>query len=352
MTTFRFAQPDMLYLLLLIPVMIIIWIIGARRRRIARERFGEAALINRLSPDYSAGRMALKFFLRLLALTFAVLLISRPQFGSKLEEVKREGVEVIIALDVSNSMLAEDISPSRLERAKQAIAQLVDQLRDDKIGLILFAGDAYTQIPVTNDYLSAKMFLESAGPDVVSKQGTAIGSAIDLGMRSFSPESSRSRALIIITDGENHEDDAIAMAKNAAEKGIVIYTIGIGSPTGSPVPLTVNGRKEFLKDRDGNTVISKLDEKGLQEIASATGGRYVRANNTSLGLNEIYNEIGRMKKSETNSVMYTDYNDQFLVPAVVMLILLLADAMIMDRKNHILRKLSIMSSDEKIVSHD
>ena len=347
MSTFRFAQPDMLYLLLLVPVLIIIWIIGNRRRRLAREKFSDRAMLARLSPDYSTGRMIMKFFIRLIAFIFAVLLIARPQFGSKLEEVKREGVEVIIALDVSNSMLAEDIAPSRLERAKQAIAQLVDQLRDDKIGLILFAGDAYTQIPITNDYLSAKMFLESAGPDAVSKQGTSIGSAIDLGMRSFSPESDRSRALIIITDGENHEDDAVAMAKNAAEKGVVIHTIGIGSPTGSPVPVTVNGRRDYLKDADGNTVITKLDEEGLQKIASATGGKYVRANNTSLGLNEIYNDIRKMKKSETAGVMYTEYNDQFLVPAVLVLILLVADILIMDRKNRLLHRMGSLNGETK-----
>jgi len=347
MDTFRFAQPDMLYLLLLVPLFILIWIMGNRRRRIARERFGEPELVKRLLPDFSYGRMAAKFIIRLLAFIFAVLTVARPQFGSRLEQVKREGVEVIIALDVSNSMLATDIAPSRLERARQAIAQLVDQLRDDRIGLILFAGDAYTQIPVTNDYLSAKMFLESAGPDAVSKQGTAIGAAIDLGMRSFSPESDRSRALIIITDGENHEDDAMTAARAAADKGVVIHTIGIGSPDGSPIPLKTGSRTDYLKDRDGNTVISKLDEKGLQEIASLTGGRYVRANNTSIGLNEIYNDIGRMKKSEAETTMYTEYNDQFLVPAVIMFVLLVVDVLLMDRKNHLLRRLGIIETKVK-----
>jgi Ca-activated chloride channel homolog len=348
METFRFAQPDMLYLLLMVPVFIFIWILGNRRRRIARERFGEADLVRRLLPDFSSGRMAAKFFIRLLAFIFGVLTVARPQFGSRLEQVKREGVEVIIALDVSNSMLAADIAPSRLERAKQAIAQLVDQLRDDRIGLILFAGDAYTQIPVTNDYLSAKMFLESAGPDAISKQGTAIGAAIDLGMRSFSPESDKSKALIIITDGENHEDDAMTAARAAADKGIVIHTIGIGSPEGSPIQVKTGSRTDYLKDRDGNTVISKLDEKGLMEIASLTGGRYVRANNTSIGLNEIYNDIGRMKKSETETMMYTEYNDQFLVPAVIMFVLLVIDVLLMDRKNHILRRLGVIETNVKV----
>lgn len=347
MDTFRFAQPDMLYLLLLVPVLTVIWIIGNRRRRLARERFGDARLLERLSPDYSPARMAIKFFIRMLALIMAVLTVARPQFGSKLEEVKREGVEVVIALDVSNSMLAADIAPSRLERAKQAITQLVDQLREDRIGLILFAGDAYTQIPITNDYLSAKMFLATAGPDAVSKQGTAIGAAIDLGIRSFTPESDKSRALIIITDGENHEDDAVEKAREAAEKGIVVHTIGIGSPDGSPIPVETGGRTDYLKDSQGNTVISKLDEKGLQEIASVTGGRYVRASNTSIGLTEIYNDIGRMKKSEINTVMYTDYNEQFLIPASLLFILLLTDLLLADRKNNLLRRIGIIGKEPK-----
>lgn len=347
METFRFAQPDMLYLLLFLPVLLVIWILGNRRRKAARQKFAAEEMMKRLSPDFSSARMTAKFFIRLFVFIFAVLTAARPQFGSRLEEVKREGVEVIIALDVSNSMLATDITPSRIERAKQAIAQLVDQLREDRIGLILFAGDAYTQIPVTNDYLSAKMFLEAAGPDAVSKQGTAIGAAINLGMRSFTPESDKSRALIIITDGENHEDDAIEAARAAAQKGIVVHTIGIGSPDGSPIPLLINGRTDYLKDRDGNTVITKLDEKGLQEIASITGGRYVRANNTSIGLNEIYNDIGRMKKSEVNTVMYTEYNEQFLVPAVMMLVLLVIDILLADRRNHLLRRLGIIQKHAK-----
>lgn len=347
MDTFRFANPDILYLLLLVPVLLLIWSAGNRRRRIARERFGEPGLVRRLIPDYSPARMTVKFFMRVTAFILALLTVARPQFGSRLEEVKREGVEVIIALDVSNSMLATDINPSRLERARQAISQLVDQLRNDRIGLILFAGDAYTQIPVTNDYLSAKMFLASAGPDAVSKQGTAIGAAIDLGVRSFTPDSEKSRALIIITDGENHEDDALGKARLAAEKGIIVHTIGIGSPEGSPIPITAGGRTDYLQDRDGNTVISRLDEKTLREIASITGGNYVRASNSSIGLNEIYNNIGRMKQSETNTVMYTEYNDQFLVPAVLLFLLLVADLLLADRRSHLLRRLGIVAPDFK-----
>ena len=343
METFRFANPGFLYMLLLIPVIVVLLVISLRRRRVARERFGNTEMVKRLMPGFSSRRYIVKFIFVMLALVSGILTAARPQFGSRLQQVKREGVEVIIALDVSNSMLAEDIAPSRLERAKQAIAQLVDQLRNDKIGLILFAGDAYTQIPVTNDYLSAKMFLESASPDAVSKQGTDIASAIDLGMRSFSPGNNKSKALIIITDGENHEGDAVEKAREAAKAGIVISTIGIGSPDGTPVPVTVNGKTDYLKDAEGNTVISKLDETTLKEIASAASGRYVRANTTSLGLNEIYNDIGKMKKSETSSVMYTDYNDQFMIPALIMLVLIIAEIFIMDRKNYSFRNLKFLN---------
>ncbi len=343
METFRFADPGILYMLLIIPVLVFLFIVNNHRRKKARRQFGESELVKHLMPDFSQRRIIVKFLLASIALVAAILTAARPQFGSRLEEVKREGVEVIIALDVSNSMLAEDIAPNRLERAKQAITQLVNRLRDDKIGLILFAGDAYTQIPVTNDYLSAKMFLESAGTEAVSKQGTSLESAIDLGMRSFSPQNDKSKAIIIITDGESHEGDAMEKAEEAAENGIVIYTVGIGSPDGVPVPVTVKGKRDYLKDRSGNTVITKLDESILKDIATATSGRYVRANNTSLGLNEIYNDIGRMKKSETSSMMYTDYNDQFMIPAIIMFFFLVAELLVMDKKNNALRNLRFLN---------
>jgi len=267
------------------------------------------------------------------AIAAAIILLARPQFGSKLEEVKKEGVEVIIALDVSNSMLAEDIQPDRLTRAKQALTRLIDNLDNDKIGLIVFAGDAYTQIPVTTDYISAKMFLTAIGPEMVPKQGTSIGSAIDLGMRSFTPGEGRSKAMIIITDGENHEDDPVAMAEEASKAGIVIHTIGIGSAEGVPVPVTVGGKRDYLKDAEGNTVITKLDEEILKKIAITAGGNYVRASNTNIGLDEVFGEIRKMKKQEMESKMFTEYNDQFQIFAGIALFFLMLDFIIMDRKN-------------------
>ena len=328
-------------MLLMLPLLILLWILNDYRKRRAIKRLGNIDLVKKLIPELSKIRPPLKFILQVSAISFAIIMLARPQFGSKLEEVKRQGVEVILALDVSNSMLADDIQPDRLERAKQAISRLVETLDKDKLGLVVFAGDAYTQIPVTTDYISAKMFLSTIGPEMVPKQGTAIGSAIDLGMRSFSPGSGKSKAIVIITDGENHEDDPVAKAKEAAEAGIVIHTIGIGSTEGVPISVVSAGKKDYLKDADGNTVITKLDENILRDIAQAANGRYVRANNSNIGLDEIYNEIKKLKKQELEGKMFTEYNDQFQIFAGAALLLLLIDFVIMERKNRRLSNLRI-----------
>jgi Ca-activated chloride channel family protein len=333
MQLFRFANPEFLYLLLLLPVIIFLYLLNEFRKRRLFKRLGDSKLIESLVPELSRIRPVFKFILQLIAYTAAVIMLSRPQFGSKIEDVKKQGVEVIIALDVSNSMLAEDIQPDRLTRAKQSLSHLIDNLDNDKIGLIVFAGDAYTQIPVTTDYVSAKMFLSTINPELVPKQGTAIGAAISLGIRSFSPGEGKSKAMIIITDGENHEDDPLPVAEEAAKAGIVIHTIGIGSAEGVPVPVMLNGKKDFLKDRDGNTVITKLDEEILKKIAINAGGSYVRASNSNIGLDEIFNEIKKMKKQELESTIYTEYNDQFQIFAAIVIFLLILDFIIMDRKN-------------------
>lgn len=333
MQLFRFANPDMLYLLLLLPLILLFFVLNEIRRKKAIAKIGDNELVRRLMPEYSSSRPVLKFILQMLILTMVIIALARPQFGSKLEEIRKEGVEVIIALDVSNSMLAEDIQPNRLTRAKQALTRLIDNLEDDRIGLIVFAGDAYTQIPITTDYISAKMFLSTINPDMVPKQGTAIGSAIDLGIRSFSPGEGKSKAMIIITDGENHEDDPVAKAEEASKAGVVIHTIGIGSAEGVPVPTTQNSRKDYLKDADGNTVITRLDEEVLKKIAVSSGGTYVRASNTNIGLDEIFSQIRKMKTDELESTMYTEYNDQFQIFTALAIILLITDFLIMERKN-------------------
>lgn len=333
MQLFRFANPDFLYLLLLLPVVILLYIINEIRKKRALGRLGDINLVGRLVPELSKIRPVVKFILQLIAFSAGIIMLSRPQFGSKIEDVKKQGVEVIIALDVSNSMLAEDIQPDRLTRAKQAISRLVDNLDKDKIGLIVFAGDAYTQIPITTDYVSAKMFLSTINPDMVPKQGTAIGAAISLGIRSFSPGEGKSKAMIIITDGENHEDDPVTNAEEASKAGIIIHTIGIGSTEGVPIPVITNGKTDYLKDVDGNTVITKLDEDILKKIAITTNGKYVRASNSNIGLDEIFSEIRKMKKQELESTMYTEYNDQFQIFAAIALFLLMVDFILMERKN-------------------
>lgn len=341
MQLFKFANSDFLLLLLLVPVLVLVHFINIYFRKRKISAAGDRHLVSGLMPELSSARKGFKFFLLLTAFSLGILLLARPQFGSKIEEMKREGVEIIIALDVSNSMLAEDIQPNRLERAKQSISRLVDRLENDKIGLIVFAGDAYTQIPVTTDYVSAKLFLTSINPGIVPKQGTNISSAIELGASSFSPQMNESKALIIITDGEDHEKGAIKTAEDAAAKGIVIHTIGIGSPAGVPIPINSNGSKEYLKDHEGNTVISKLDEESLQNIAFATGGKYVRATNTSLGLNAIFEEIAKMKQQELEGSVFSEYNDQFQILAAIILFLLVLEFLFMERKNRRLSKINL-----------
>ncbi|MCD4769629.1 MAG: VWA domain-containing protein [Bacteroidales bacterium] len=338
---FRFLYPEFLYLLLLVPLLSGIWIFNIWIRNKKINKAGDSSLVKGLIPEFSGFRLNLKIIIQIIAFVFGIIMLARPQFGSKIEEIKREGVEIIIALDVSNSMMAEDIQPNRLERAKQSISRLVDRLENDKIGLIVFAGDAYTQIPVTTDYVSAKMFLGSINPGIVPKQGTAISSAIELASNSFSPQMNESKAIIIITDGETHEKDPVKIAEDAAGKGIIIHTIGIGSSEGVPIPVILNSRKEYLKDHEGNTVITKLNETSLKDIAFATGGKYVRASNSNLGLNAIFQDISNMKQQELDGTLYSEYNDQFQIFAAVMLILLLIDFIFLERKNRVLRKIHV-----------
>lgn len=341
MEMFRFAHIEYLYALAIIPVLIVLFGITRRSRRKALERFGKQETLSQLMPNVSKARPVLKFIIWLLAIASLIIAAARPQFGSKLKTVKREGVELIIGLDVSNSMMAEDIQPNRLERAKRAISRLVDNLNNDKIGLIVFAGDAYTQLPITTDYPSAKLFLNAVSTDIVPRQGTAIGAAIDLATLSFSPQFEGNKAVIIITDGENHEDDAIGAATAAAEKGIVVHTIGMGLPQGGPIPVYRNGQKDYRKDKEGNVVVTKLDEEMLQQVAAAGKGIYVRANNAQVGLNTLFNEIDKMEEAEMESLVYSDYEDQFQWFLGFSIFLLLLDFLLLERKNKYLKNIKL-----------
>ena len=341
MEMFRFAHTEFLYALIIIPVLIVLFALTRISRKKALERFGQKDIVDQLMPNVSKVRPVIKFIIWMIALAAIILAIAQPQFGSKLKTEKRKGVELIIALDVSNSMLAEDIQPNRLERAKRAISRLTDNLSDDKIGLIVFAGDAYTQLPITSDYASAKLFLNSVSTQIVPRQGTAIGAAINLAQNSFSPQFNGNKAIIIITDGENHEDDAVGAATTAAESGIIVHTIGMGLPQGAPIPVERNGQRDYWKDKDGQVVVTKLDEQMLQQIAAAGKGVYVRANNAQVGLNTLFTEINKMEEAEMESVVYAEYEDQFQWFIGFALLLLLIDYLILERKNKYLKNIKL-----------
>ena len=338
---FRIANPEYLYALLLIPALMVFYWYSRRKRRRALAQFGQKEILSVLMPEASSARPAIKFAILILALASVIIGIARPQFGSQLKTVKREGIELIIALDVSNSMLAEDIQPNRLEASKRSISQLVDKLSDDKIGMIVFAGEAYTQLPITSDYVSAKLFLNSISPQIVPTQGTAIGAAIELGIKSFSPQFVGSKVIIVITDGENHEDDAVGAATKAAEQGIIVHTLGMGLPKGALIPYFSNGQKGYKKDSKGNTIVTKLDEQMLQKISQAGKGVYIRANNSQVGLNTLFNEVSKMQKTEMESQIYADYDEKFQYFMGLGLFLILLDFILLERKSKYMKNIKL-----------
>lgn len=337
---FRLAHPQYLYLLLAIPVMVLIYVYLLRRRKHILSNFGDYELISRLIPDYSRTRSILKFILWQLVWFFVVIGIADPQTGSKLEKIKRAGVDMVFVLDVSNSMLAQDIQPNRLERAKQSIIQLLNQLENDRVGLVAFAGKAYIQMPITTDYSATRLFLSNINPGMIPVQGTAIGDAIETAASCFG-NTKQSKAIIVITDGENHEDNAVEAAKQAAGQGIRIYTIGIGLPEGAPIPVySDNTMIGYKKDASGTTVITRLNEEMLQEIAKAGDGIFVRANNTQTGVKEVFNQIDKLEKKEYNTAFFSDYEDRFQFFILFALLLLLIELLFSERKGPLAGKLN------------
>ena len=336
METFRFAHPWALYLLLLVPVIIALMLLFRRSRRKALARFGDNVLISHLMPDFSSGRVKFKAWVFIIAFTLQVIVVAGPQFGSKLDSVQRKGIEIMVALDVSNSMNAQDVAPSRMENAKRAVSMLVDKLQDDRVGLVVFAGNPYVQLPITSDYPSAKMFLHSVSTGMVPTQGTAIGAAIDLCVSSFAPvtgDKAPNRAVIVITDGENHEDDAVEAAQRAQQNGVLVYTVGMGTSKGAPVPTIPGQNHDFIKDKDGNVVISKIDEASLAQVARAGGGEYIPASNLRSGINSLVSKLNSIEKSEIEAKVFKDYEDRFPYIEGVVLFLLLVDLLILSRKN-------------------
>ena len=325
----NFAQAQYLLLLLLIPFFFVLQALVLKMRRRRLRKFGDEALVSRLMPSYSKGKVWVRLVLFSIGFFFFVIGLSRPQIGAKLKEHETKGAEIMIVLDVSNSMLAEDYSPNRLERAKLAISRLVDKLRDDRIGLIVFAGNSFVQLPITTDYVSAKMFLNSISTESVPVQGTAIGEAINTAMRSFSVQSEKSRAVIVITDGENHEDDPVAAAKQAADLGVRVFAIGVGSPEGKPIPMD----GELLKDKDGEIVVTRLDEKVLKDMAQAGNGVYVRAGTSEFGLNPIIENIRRMEDEMYSSIVFEEFDEQFMYFLGIALFFFVVEMLVGDRKS-------------------
>jgi Ca-activated chloride channel family protein len=339
---FRFGHSEFLYMLAGIPALVIIYIIACQIKKKSIRKFGNPAVVSQLMPDISGLRSHLKFIILTLALITLIFALSGPQFGSRLKEIKRKGIEIIIALDISNSMRAEDIKPDRLERSRQAILRLLDQLENDRIGLIVFAGDAYTQVPITTDYDGARMFLNNINTDIVSRQGTAIDKAIRLASNSFTQDAEANKAIIIISDGENHEGDVIQAAEEANEKGIKVYTIGMGSHEGAPIPIKdAYYQQEFLKDRQGNVVTTKLNSKMLTQIAVAGGGKYYHATSTNVGLNKLFGDLDKLDKVEIESKVYSEYEEQFPVLVRIALGLIILDFLILERKNKWLKNIKI-----------
>lgn len=330
----RFAHFEYLYALTLVPVLVLVFLWGLRARQRALKRFGNPYILQRLMPTAGRYKRSVKFSLLLIAFGLLVMGLVNPQVGIKMEEVKREGVDVFIALDVSNSMKAEDVKPNRLESAKREITLLLDKLQNDRIGLIVFAGDSYLQLPLTTDYSAARLFLSTIDVDIVPIQGTAIGSAIRLAMKSFVEGEKKHKVIIVITDGENHEDDALAAAKDAAAEGAVVHTIGMGSPLGAPIPVyRSDGATDFKKDSDGKTVISKLNEPVLQQIADAGNGKYLRSDNQQNELDILLREIQTMEKKEFGAKIFTEYEDQFQYFLITALFFLAMESFISERKN-------------------
>ncbi len=337
---FRFANPEYLYLLLSIPAILALfwWAMYSRRRRIAR--FGRSAIVEQLMPAFSIGSVRLKFYLYLVALVLLIFAAARPQVGSKLREERSQGVEMMLVVDVSNSMMAEDFAPNRLAKTQFAIERLFAGLASqERVGLIAFAGEAVVELPITSDYRMASTFAKRLSPSMVSVQGTDVGKALDLALLSFSADSEASKVVILITDGEAHDSGAVAAAERAKQQGVKIFTIGIGTPEGAPI--TIDG--EFVKDENGDMVVTKLNEELLQSIASVTEGGYVRSTNQSLGLSEIIKTISEMDQKELSVVRFDEYGEQYQYLVAIALLLILLEAFVMDKKNPFVRRFNIFA---------
>ena len=332
---FRFASPIYLYLLILIPVFTAVYVLVQYRMKKQIKMFGDPDLMRSLMPDVSPLRRHVKFALMMLALGLLAVVLARPQYGTRNEEVKRSGIEVAIAVDVSNSMLCQDVSPSRLDKSKMIVSKLVEQFDEDKVGLVAFAGSAITLLPMTSDYVSAKMFLDQLNPATIAIQGTNVAEAITRATAGFSKKTNVGRALILITDAEDNEEGAIEAAKQARKEGIQIFVLSVGTAQGGPIPMSDGTYKH---DMEGNVVTTKLNEQIGKSIAQAGGGMYVHVDQTNLAQSLLEKEIEKMQKEDISQSMYSEYDEQFVAVALLLFIALVAEFCIMERKNHVFTK--------------
>lgn len=335
---FRFENPAFLYLLIIIPVIIVIRLLEMRKRKLKLKKFGDLSLLKQLMPDVSSSRKSLKFWLMIAALALLIVMLARPQMGTKISQEKRKGIEVIISLDISNSMRAEDVVPSRLDKSKMLVENMVDNFTNDKVGLVVFAGDAFIQLPITSDYVSAKMFLQNTDPSLIATQGTDLAGAIELSSKSFTQQDKVGRAILIITDGEDHEGGAIEAAEKARKNGIRVFVLGVGSTKGSPVP---DGNGGYMKDNLGQEVISALNEEMCKQVAQAGGGAYIHVDNTSLAQRQLNDELTKLQKGDISSVVYSEYDEQFQAVGILVLILLIIEMLILERKNPFFKKIKL-----------
>ncbi|MDO5129254.1 MAG: VWA domain-containing protein [Prevotellaceae bacterium] len=344
---FRFEDSIYLYLLAVIPMLALLRFMMTRSRKKRLRKFGDPQLVKQLMPDVSRWRPAVKFWLLQAALALIIVMLARPQLGTKISHEKRQGIETIIAMDISNSMLAQDVTPSRLDRCKMMVENLVDNFTDDKIGLIVFAGDAFIQLPITSDYVSAKMFLADIQPSLIATQGTDIALAISKAVNSFTQEEGIGKAIIVITDGEDHEGGAVEAAQEARKKGMRVYVLGVGSKGGAPIP---DGNGGYMKDRAGNTVMTRLNQDMCRDIAKAGGGAYIHVDNNSDAQRQLDNELAKLSKKETETTVYSDFDEQFQAVGILVLLLLIAELCLLECKNPLLKNVRFFKGKRRYAS--
>ena len=334
----RFEDPIYLWMLLIIPILVLVRFIVWQKRKRNLRKFGDPSLLKEMMPDVSKYRPTIKFCLLLSAITILIFMIARPQVGSKISHEKREGIEVLIALDISNSMLAQDVIPSRLEKSKLLIEDLVDHFTNDKVGLVVFAGDAFVQLPITNDYVSAKMFLQNINPSLITTQGTDLARAISLSQSCFTQREHIGRAIIVITDGEDHEGGALEAAREAYKKGRNVFILGVGTSKGAPIP---DGNGGYLKDNSGQTVLSALNEQMCQQVAKAGNGVYIHVDNTSDAQEKLNKELSKLQSGISDTVVYSEYNEQFQIFGIILLLLLIVETILLESRDPLFKQINL-----------